>query len=338
MAKPLSYRMPSIAFSEAGYDSKYIPNHSHVERFSMLLTAAVTTDAAVARLRDGYFDQLIQLLTIKRGSTVYTKFRGMDWHWLHQLMQKEPHGLTQYTATGSLTADTTGSPVQLGIDVPVPMAPEQDRAEIEVTWASSAVLGAGAGDYTVTSASLNGQFVFAAQPPPAMRVLPFKGMNNASGTQNAVDVPVEGQVLGALVIARANASPNALRDPAGAIVAARIEGEQVFEVDFRAMKATYKEFCNLPSVQTGVGLLLFKDLPLVRGSSELVIDSDGTATDFNIYGVYTAGAGVVSQRETIQDVVRASGAIQAPARQTLASQSAVSRQVGGRAPVARALR
>lgn len=327
MAAAKSYRMPSFAWSDGGFDSKPIPNHDDLVRLSLILAAQYDTGAAPVRYREGFLDQLIQTLVLRRGSTTYAKLRGQDWHFLHQLLQKEPHGLTQTTATAAQSNQTVGSPVQLALDIPVPKAPDGDKALLEVTWGGGTQLGA---DYTIDSASLNGQFIFAPTPPAALRCVPFAGMAGKTGDSNQVDIPFEGQLVAALVIMRANASPFAVRDPTGALVEARIEGDQVFSDDWRVAKSNYKEFCNLPSLQTGVGLLFFDQLPLVRNSSIMSFDIDATSTDISVYGLFTAGAGVARQRETMQDVLRASGASQAPDKGSLATAPKLAAASGSR--------
>lgn len=318
--------MPSLAWSDGGFDNTPIPNHDDLVRLALKLTAQYDTGAAPVRHKEGYITQLIQTLVLRRGSTTYAKLRGADWAFLHQLLQKEPHGLTQTTATAAQANQTVGSPALLALDIPVPRAPDGDKALIEVTWGGAAQLGA---DYTMDLAALNGQFIFSATPPAAMRCVPFAGMSNKTGDSNQVDIPFEGQLFAALVIMRANAAPYAVRDPANALVEARIEGDQVFSTDWLAAKAAYKEFCNLPSVQTGVGLLFFDQLPLVKNSSIVSFDLDGTATDVSVYGLFTAGAGVAKERGTAQGMLQDAGAVKAPSGGSLIAAPQVRRVAGG---------
>lgn len=321
---PQSYRIPSMNYTPSGFDSKSVPNHSHLSGLTIRLNANYDVAGGAAILKDGYLDQLLQTITFRRGGTTYFRARGLDLHWLHQILQKEPHGLTQFTA-GAGASQTVGSPAQMDIEVPIPRDARDVKAELELTWGSDASMGTG---YTINTAQVNGSYNFSDTPPAALRVVMLSGCNNKTGTQNQVEIPVEGQLVGLLIVARATAAPSALRDPANALLQVRIEGVEKYEIDWLDAKEDYKNYCNLPAVQTGVAMLLFRDLPMIGGSSYLYIDSDGTATDFNCYGLYTAGASRMQPKESTLDTLRTSGAASASVSGTMGL-TAVSQRKGG---------
>lgn len=315
MAGVQAYRIPTSQWSDSGVDSISIPNHDALAGLSMRWTGQYDTGVGTVRIRDGFLTQLINTIVIRRGGTTYFKARGMDLHFIHELLQKEPHGLVQVVNADSQANQTTGSPAQLDIRCSVPRDPKGEKATVELTFASAAGLGT---SYTVDSASFNGAWDFAgADSIPPMRVIMLAGMNNKTGAANQLDIPVEGQLVALLCIARATASPNALRDPVGGLLQVRVEGVEKFEMDWLEAKEDYKNWVNRSAVQTGVGLLAFRDLPLVGGSSYLYVDLDGTATDVNVYGLYTAGGASLKTRSTVQDELRASTGAVAQVRGSL---------------------
>jgi len=305
-AGSLGYRLQSYTWSDGNFESKTLPSHDGLSGLSLRWSGQYDTGTGtIVRHREGYLTQLINTLTIRRGSTTYARIRGMDIPWIHQFLQKEPHGFTQVTSTGSQANSTTGSPVQFDLAIPVP--PGADKALLEMAYASGTGLGpSGSTGYNIDNAYLNGQLNFTKKALPAMRIVQMASLNAKTGSQNYVDMPSDGQLFAILYAIRANGTPYAVRDPTDALVQLRVEGEQKLEIAHLDAKEDYKNWCNLPTVQAGVGLIMPDDFPTIGPSSNIIFDLDGTSSDVNIYGVYTDGGGMVRTRETASDVLSAS--------------------------------